>query len=122
MTLLSDRSKVLAAGLFNLLLTMGVARFAYTPLLPQMQEQAGLGLAEAGWLAAINYVGYLSGAVIASLVGDPALRDRLYRTGMVVAVLTTAMMGITTDPVVWALSRFLAGLSTAAGTLLGAGL
>jgi hypothetical protein len=48
MSFLSDRSKVLAAGVFNLILSMGVARFAYTPLLPQMQEQAGLGVADAG--------------------------------------------------------------------------
>jgi predicted MFS family arabinose efflux permease len=119
---MSDRYKVLASGAFSLLLGMGVARFAYTPLLPQMQEQAGLGLAEAGWLAAINYVGYLSGAVVASLISDPALRNRLYRVGMVVAVLTTAMMGITTDPTVWAVSRYLAGLSTATASLLGTGL
>jgi predicted MFS family arabinose efflux permease len=119
---MSDRYKVLASGVFSLLLGMGVARFAYTPLLPQMQEQAGLGLAEAGWLAAINYVGYLSGAVVASLISDPALRDRLYRAGMVMAVLTTAMMGITTDPTVWAVSRYLAGLSTATASLLGTGL
>jgi predicted MFS family arabinose efflux permease len=122
MSFLSDRSKVLAAGVFNLILSMGVARFAYTPLLPQMQEQAGLGVADAGWLASINYIGYLSGALIASLVGSPELRDRLYRGGMVVAVLTTAMMGVTTDPVLWAVSRYFAGLSTAAGTLLGTGL
>ena len=50
-----ERFKVLGAGIFSLLLTFGVARFAYTPLLPVMQQQAGLGLAEAGWLAAFNY-------------------------------------------------------------------
>jgi predicted MFS family arabinose efflux permease len=119
---MSARYKVLASGALSLLLGMGVARFAYTPLLPQMQEQAGLGLGEAAWLAAINYLGYLSGALVASLVSEPALRDRLYRLGMVVAVLTTAMMAMTTDPTVWALSRYLAGLSTAASTLLGTGL
>lgn len=39
-----------------------------------MQQQAGLGVAEAGWLAAINYAGYLSGALIASLISDLVLR------------------------------------------------
>ena len=29
-----ERFKVLGAGIFSLLLTFGVARFAYTPLLP----------------------------------------------------------------------------------------
>jgi predicted MFS family arabinose efflux permease len=117
-----DRLKVMAAGIFSLLLTIGVARFAYTPLLPLMQQQAGLGVAEAGWLAAINYAGYLSGALIAMLVGDLVFKDRLYRIGLVVAVASTAMMGLSQDFTVWAISRYLAGLSSAAGMLLGAGL
>lgn len=117
-----ERIKVLGAGIFSLILVLGVARFSYTPLLPLMQAQAGLGVAEAGWLAAINYAGYLSGALIASLISDLALKDRLYRIGMVVAILSTVVMGLTTDVTVWALSRFVAGLSSAAGMLLGTGL
>lgn len=116
------RIKVLSAGIFSLLLVLGVARFAYTPLLPLMQQQAGLGMAEAGWLAAINYGGYLSGAVIASLISDLQLKDRLYRIGMVLAIVSTVVMGLTTDVTVWALSRFVAGLCSAAGMLLGTGL
>ena len=117
-----ERLKVLGAGIFSLILVLGVARFAYTPLLPLMQQQAGLGVAAAGWLAALNYAGYLSGALIASLINDLVLKDRLYRIGMVVAVASTAVMGVTTDPILWALSRFVAGLSSAAGMLLGTGL
>ncbi len=118
----TDRFKVLGAGIASLILAMGVARFAYTPLLPLMQQQAGLGVVEAGWLAASNYAGYLCGAVVASLISDLAIKDRLFRIGMVVAVASTAMMGMTTDVGVWALSRFVAGLSSAAAMLLGTGL
>ena len=50
------------------------------------------------------------------------LKDRLYRIGMVVAILSTVVMGLTTDVTVRALSRFVAGLSSAAGMLLGTGL
>ncbi len=117
-----ERLKVLSAGIFSLLLVLGVARFAYTPLLPLMQQQAGLGVAAAGWLAALNYAGYLTGAVIASLISDLVLKDRLYRIGMVVAVLSTVMMGVSDNVVVWAISRYVAGLSSAAGMLLGTGL
>ena len=117
-----ERIKVLSAGIFSLILVLGVARFSYTPLLPLMQQQAGLGIAEAGWLAAINYAGYLSGALIASLISDLVLKDRLYRIGMVLAILSTAVMGMTTDVTIWALSRFFAGLSSAAGMLFGTGL
>jgi len=117
-----NRIKVLSAGIFSLILALGVARFAYTPLLPIMQHQAGLGVAAAGWLAAINYAGYLSGALIASMISDLVLKDRLYRIGMILAILSTVMMGLSTDFTVWALSRFVAGLSSAAGLLLGSGL
>tara|TARA_R110001583_G_scaffold195549_1_gene375920 strand:+ start:17361 stop:18578 length:1218 start_codon:yes stop_codon:yes gene_type:complete len=117
-----QRIKVLSAGIFSLILVMGVARFSYTPLLPLMQQQAGLGVAEAGWLAAINYAGYLCGAIVASLISDLVLKDKLYRIGLVVAILSTAMMGLSTDTTVWAVSRFIAGLSSAAGMLLGTGL
>jgi predicted MFS family arabinose efflux permease len=117
-----QRIKVLSAGIFSLILVLGIARFAYTPLLPLMQHQAGLGVAAAGWLAAINYAGYLSGAIIATLISDMVLKDRLYRIGMIVAIVSTAMMGMTTDFTLWAVSRFVAGLSSAAGLLLGSGL
>jgi MFS family permease len=113
---------VLAAGVCSLILAGGIARFAYTPLLPMMQNQAGLGVAEGGWLAAINYIGYLSGAFAASRISDMVLKDRLYRIGMVVAVVSTLMMGLTTNIYIWAFSRLIAGMSTAAGMLLSAGL
>lgn len=116
------RLKVLSAGIFSLILVLGVARFAYTPLLPLMQQQAGLGVAEAGWLAAINYAGYLSGAVIASRISSLVLKDRLYRIGMVLAIVSTLVMGLSTNVVVWAISRYVAGLTSAAGMLLGTGL
>ena len=96
MTPTVTRLKVLSAGIFSLILVLGVARFAYTPLLPLMQQQAGLGVAEAGWLAAINYAGYLSGALIASRISSLVLKDRLYRIGMVLAIVSTLVMGLST--------------------------
>jgi len=117
-----ERLKVLTAGVLSLILMVGIARFAYTPLLPLMQQQAGLGVSEAGWLAAINYLGYLSGAILASFISDLFLKDWLYRLGLIVAVLTTLLMGITDNLWLWALSRYFAGLSSAAGMLLGSGL
>ena len=118
----SQRIKVLSSGVISLILMLGIARFAYTPLLPLMQQQAGLGVTEGGWLAAINYMGYLSGAIVAALISDIVLKDRLYRSGLILALLTTAGMGLTENLWLWATFRFLAGLSSAAGLLLGSGL
>jgi predicted MFS family arabinose efflux permease len=117
-----QRYKVLGAGIFSLLLGMGIARFAYTPMLPLMQEQAGLGMGAAGLLAAVNYFGYLGGALLASRINSLQLKDRLYRIGMVVGVVSTWMMGMSTHPVVWLVSRFIAGFSSAAAILLGSAL
>jgi predicted MFS family arabinose efflux permease len=118
----AGRVKVLSSGIASLLLSVGVARFAYTPLLPLMQEQAGLGESAAGWLAAVNYAGYLTGAGVATVISDLVLKDKLYRIGMVVALVTTPMMALSTDEVLWGVSRFFAGLGSAAGMLLGTGL
>ncbi|PWQ95021.1 YbfB/YjiJ family MFS transporter [Leucothrix pacifica] len=122
MTASTERLRVLTAGILSLILLLGIARFAYTPLLPIMQNQAGLGVVAAGWLATINYVGYLCGAIIASQIGNMVLKDKLYRLGLIVAVLTTVGMGMTTNVWLWSLLRFFAGLSSAAGLLLASAL
>ncbi len=116
------RLKVLTSGIFSLILMLGVARFAYTPMLPLMQQQAGLSLAEGGWLASINYMGYLCGALIASFLNNMILKDQLYRIGLILALLTTAGMGLTDNFWYWSILRFFAGLSSAAGLILGSGL
>lgn len=117
-----DKLKVLAAGVFSLILMLGVARFAYTPLLPIMQEQAGVGDAIGGWLATFNYMGYMCGALIAASVADLQLKDKLYRLGLLVAIMTTAGMAVTENFAIWSVMRFFAGLSSAAGLLIGSGL
>lgn len=117
-----QRLKVLCAGVLSLLLMVGIARFSYTPLLPIMQQQAGLGMSEGGWLAAINFMGYLTGAFIASMISDLVVKDRLYRLGLVIAVISTAGMGMTENFWLWSALRFLAGLSSAAGMLIASGL
>ena len=83
---ISVKTKVLLAGFCSQLLCIGIARFAYTPLLPLMQEQMGLSDTAGGWLATVNYIGYMLGAVIASVVVDFERKDRLYRLALFVAV------------------------------------
>src|SRR5213595_1775561 len=56
---------VALAGLTALAVAMGIGRFAFTPILPLMQQDAGLSVAGGGWLASANYLGYLVGALSA---------------------------------------------------------
>lgn len=110
------------AGLFSLVLTLGVARFSYTPLLPVMLDETFLNNALGGWLATINYMGYMSGALIAASISDLKLKDKLYRIGLIVAILTTIGMGLAENYILWSIMRFFAGLSSASGLLIGSGL
>ncbi|MEH6455557.1 MAG: YbfB/YjiJ family MFS transporter [Cocleimonas sp.] len=118
----SSPLKVMLAGLFSLILTMGIARFAYTPLLPVMLDQTFLNDASGGWLATINYMGYMTGVLIAASVNDLQLKDRLYRIGLILAIISTIGMGIIENYVLWSVMRFIAGLSSAGGLLIGSGL
>lgn len=117
-----SRLKVLASGVFCLILTMGIARFSYTPMMPIMFDQTALSKVLAGWLATINYAGYMLGSLTAMLVSNLIIKDRIYRLGLILAIVTTFMMGLSEEPWVWAVSRFVAGFSTASGILIGSGL
>lgn len=114
--------QVTTGGVCGLVLTIGLARFAYTPLLPSLQAQTGLTDAGAGALAAINYAGYMSGALAAAWIDDVRWRHRLYSMGLWMALLTTAAMALSTWMPAWALWRYIGGLCGATGMLLGSGL
>jgi MFS family permease len=114
--------QVLTGGICGLVLTIGLARFAYTPLLPSLQIQTGLTDAAAGGLAAINYAGYMSGALAATWIDDVRWRHWLYSAGLWMALVTVAAMALTTSMPAWALIRYIGGLCGATGMLLGSGL
>ena len=114
--------QVIAGGVSGLMLTLGLARFAYTPLLPVMQAQTGLGDAAAGALAAANYAGYMSGALAVAWLDDVRWRHRFYSAGLWLALLVTAAMGLSAWWPAWALWRYIGGLCGASGMLLGSGL
>ena len=114
--------QVSVGGICSLVLTVGLARFAYTPLLPTLQAQTGLSDASAGVLAAVNYAGYMTGALAAAWLDDAGWRHRLYSAGLWLSVLMTAAMALSPWLPAWMLWRYLGGLCGAAGMLLGSGL
>lgn len=102
--------QVALAGLAALAVAMGIGRFAFTPLLPMMQADAGLSLAQGGYLASANYVGYFLGALTATRVprGGAAILGAL----VAIAASTLAMAFAQGLPA-WALLRFAAGVASA---------
>src|SRR5687768_16972895 len=86
----------LLGGVLALAAAMGIGRFAYTPLLPAMQQAAGLDPTQAGLLAAANYAGYLAGALLAAFAVPVSGRIRILLGSAVTVAATTAVMAITT--------------------------
>ncbi len=113
---------VLFSGICALILSMGIARYSFTPMIPAMQAQVGMSESLAGWLAGWNYMGYLTGLFMVWLMKDLRLKDFFYRYGLVVVIIATAVMAVHEHRLVWYVSRFFAGIASATGFMLGTGL
>ena len=104
-------SRTALTGLAALAVAMGVGRFAFTPILPMMQADAGVTLAEGGWLASANYAGYLVGALWAAAV--PVRAERAIRGGLLAIGVATLGMGFDGSFALWLALRALAGVASA---------
>ena len=78
-----------------LAVAMGIGRFAFTPILPMMQHDAGLTLTNGGWLASANYLGYLVGRFSPS--GSRRGPTTMVRLGLLLTAALTSAMGLTHD-------------------------
>ncbi|WP_323133311.1 YbfB/YjiJ family MFS transporter [Marinobacter sp. F3R08] len=103
-------------------MTVGVARFSYSLLLPIMQDGAGLTELGGGWLATTNFMGYMAGVLLASRLHNLNYKYNLHRAYLVLSVVTSAAMVFTTDVVVWAVLRFIAGICASGGFIIASGL
>jgi len=99
------------AGLAALAVAIGIGRFAFTPILPMMQEDFGLSVSEAGWLASANYTGYLVGAL--SAIGLRLRSTFAIRAGLVVIGLSTLAMGLEHSFMLSAVLLAMAGIASA---------
>ncbi|CAI8197145.1 MAG: Uncharacterised protein [Arcobacter lacus] len=85
-----------------------------------MLEDGTLSLNFSGVLASLNYVGYLSGAILAIFIKDFNLKIKLFRIGLFLCVITTLILGITTNEILWLISRIVAGFGSAMLLVVGA--
>lgn len=98
----------MAAGFLALSVVMGIGRFAFTPLLPPMENQ-GLTPFSAGLLASANYTGYFIGAMWARRL-EP--RKGIIYSGLAVSIITTAVMGWSGSLFPWFIWRLLSGVAS----------
>jgi predicted MFS family arabinose efflux permease len=76
------------AGLCAVLVGIGLARFAYTPLIPALIDAQWFTAAEAAYLGAANLAGYLAGALSARPMASARSAPFVLRAMMVLASAT----------------------------------
>ena len=121
MNKLLDKNKnlnILIAGILSIIVGVGVARFAFTTLLPPMLEEF-LSVTNTGLFASINYCGYLSGAIFCIFLKDINAKVFYFRIGMGLSIITTFILAITNNEILWFISRLIAGFGSALVLIIG---
>jgi predicted MFS family arabinose efflux permease len=94
---------------------LGIGRFAYSLVLPDMRDTLGWSYSAAGFMNTINAAGYLAGALIASALVKRFGLSAVVRWGTVAAVVSLALCALSGDFVVLSFARLLAGVGAAVG-------
>lgn len=104
---------IVITGLVSLAIAMGIGRFAFTPLMPLMLRDGSLDAVTGTEWAGANYIGYLVGALTASMFGRSPQNG--IRVGLIGVALTTGCMvwGTASLPWIGAVLRGSAGVFSA---------
>src|SRR6516225_4268656 len=84
---------------------VGIARFAYSLLLPDMRASLGWTYAAAGFMNTVNAAGYLVGAIIAAAAMRRIGQRGAMVHGSLACVLALALSAVTDNFVVLSLAR-----------------
>jgi predicted MFS family arabinose efflux permease len=101
---------------------LGIGRFAYALVLPDMRDALGWSYSAAGFMNTINAVGYLAGALLASRMIVRFGLPRTVRWGTLAAVASLALCAVSGNFFVLSFARLLAGVGAAGGFVGGAAL
>jgi predicted MFS family arabinose efflux permease len=101
---------------------LGIGRFAYSLVLPDMRDALGWSYSAAGFMNTINAAGYLVGALLASGIARRFGLSAAVRWATLACVLSLALCALSGNFVVLTLARLLAGVGAAVGFVAGAAL
>src|SRR4051794_19949451 len=101
---------------------LGIGRFAYSLVLPDMRDALGWSYSAAGFMNTINAAGYLAGALMASRLIKRYGLSAAIRWGTLACVVTLAVCALSGNFVVLSLARLLVGVGAAVGFVAGGAL
>lgn len=99
------------AGLCASLVGVGLARFAYTPLIPALIDAGWFAPADAAYLGAANLAGYVAGALLARQMAAAAAAAPVLRAMMVLATIAFIACAYPLSFLWFFVWRFASGLS-----------
>jgi predicted MFS family arabinose efflux permease len=94
---------------------LGIGRFAYSLVLPDMRDSLGWSYSAAGFMNTINAAGYLAGALIASALVKRFGLSAAVGWGTAAAVVSLALCALSGNFVILSFARLLAGVGAAVG-------
>jgi predicted MFS family arabinose efflux permease len=101
---------------------LGIGRFAYSLVLPDMRDALGWSYSTAGFMNTINAIGYLAGALLASRMIRRFGLSGTVRGGTLACVLSLMLCATSGNFVMLSFARLLVGIGAAAGFVGGAAL
>jgi len=101
---------------------LGIGRFAYSLVLPDMRDALSWSYSAAGFMNTINAAGYLAGALMAARLIKRFGLSTAVRWGTLACVVSLALCALSGNFVVLSFARLLAGLGAAAGFVAGGAL
>ncbi|HXH43275.1 MAG TPA: YbfB/YjiJ family MFS transporter [Bradyrhizobium sp.] len=101
---------------------LGIGRFAYALVLPDMREDLGWSYSAAGFMNTINAVGYLVGALLASRLIQRIGWAAAIRGGTLACVAALATCALSGNFIALSLARLVLGVGAAAGFVAGGAL
>jgi predicted MFS family arabinose efflux permease len=94
---------------------LGIGRFAYSLVLPDMRDSLGWSYSAAGFMNTINAAGYLLGALLASRFIRHFGLSAAVRWGTVASIVALALCALSANFVVLSFARLLVGVGAAVG-------
>ncbi len=101
---------------------LGIGRFAYTLVLPDMRDALGWSYSAAGFMNTINAAGYLAGALVASRLIRRFGLSAAVRWSALACVLSLALCALSGNFIALSFARLLVGFAAAIGFVASAAL